>query len=104
MINDPILLNDWHVVARVEDLAEGKILGVRLLGEDLALWSIKDQVFAWRDLCVHRGTRLSLGRIEENNLVCPYHGWTYNSEGRCVRIPAHPQQKPPVKARVQTYA
>ena len=104
MINDPVLLNDWHVVARVEDLAEGKVMGVRLLGEDLVLWSINGQVFAWRDLCVHRGTHLSLGRIEDNRLICPYHGWTYNSEGRCVRIPAHPQQIPPAKARVQTYS
>lgn len=103
MINDPVLLNDWHVVARVEDVAEGKLVGVRLLGENLVLWKVNGQILAWRDICIHRGTRLSLGRIEDNQVVCPYHGWTYNSEGHCVRIPAHPEQVPPAKAGVQTY-
>jgi phenylpropionate dioxygenase-like ring-hydroxylating dioxygenase large terminal subunit len=103
MVNDPVLCDDWHVVARAEDVAEGKTLGVRLLGENLVLWRVNGQVLAWQDLCIHRGTRLSLGRIEGENLVCPYHGWTYNSQGYCVRIPAHPEQVPPKKARVKTY-
>ncbi|WIG60784.1 MAG: Vanillate O-demethylase oxygenase subunit [Ktedonobacterales bacterium] len=103
MLNDAVLLNDWHVVAYAPDVPEGKPVSVRLLEEDLVLWRAGGQVHAWRDLCVHRGTRLSLGRIEGDTLVCPYHGWTYNTEGRCVRIPAHPGQTPPEKARTMVY-
>src|ERR1051326_1468337 len=54
-------------------------------------------------MCVHRGTRLSLGKIDGDLIECPYHGWTYDTEGICVRIPAHPDQIPPTKARVKTY-
>ena len=57
----------------------------------------------WQDLCVHRGTRLSLGHVDGALLQCGYHGWTYNSTGACVRIPAHPEQRPPPKARVKAY-
>jgi hypothetical protein len=32
VIDDPVLIDDWHPVARVEDLASGKPIGVRLLG------------------------------------------------------------------------
>ncbi len=103
MIDDPVLLNDWHVVARSEDLAEGGILSVRLLGTDLVLWRLNGQTLAWQDLCIHRGARLSLGRVSGQTLVCPYHGWTYNSAGECVHIPAHPDQKAPAKARTQAY-
>src|SRR5574340_1243734 len=103
MLNDAVLLNDWHVVAYAPDVPEGKPVSVRLLEEDLVLWRAGGKVHAWRDLCVHRGTRLSLGRIEGETLVCPYHGWTYNTEGRCVRIPAHPGQTPPEKARTMVY-
>lgn len=104
MISDPILINDWHPVASLNQLAGQNLLAVRLLGEDLVLWKTADRILAWQDLCIHRGTRLSLGEIvAENQLQCPYHGWTYNAEGRCVLIPAHPEQIPPEKARVKTY-
>jgi phenylpropionate dioxygenase-like ring-hydroxylating dioxygenase large terminal subunit len=103
MIEDSSLINDWHVVARSTDLEEGSIRSARLLEEDLVLWRIGGEVMAWQDLCAHRGSRLSLGRVEEENLVCAYHGWTYDSSGNCVRFPAHPDQKPPDRARVKTY-
>ncbi len=103
MLNDPVLLNDWHVVAYAPDLKEGKPMAVRLLEEDLVLWRNGGKIHAWRDLCLHRGTRLSLGKVENDCLICPYHGWTYNEEGQCIRFPAHPNQKPPATARAKVY-
>jgi phenylpropionate dioxygenase-like ring-hydroxylating dioxygenase large terminal subunit len=103
MINDPILMNDWHIIAPVAELPEGKLLAARLLGEDVVLWRHEGQVLAWRDLCLHRGTRLSLGKITAGRVVCPYHGWNYDETGRCVHIPAHPEQTPPAKACVKSY-
>jgi phenylpropionate dioxygenase-like ring-hydroxylating dioxygenase large terminal subunit len=103
MLNDPVLVNDWHVVAYAPDLKEGKPMTARLLEEDIVLWRVGEKIHAWRDLCLHRGTRLSLGKIEEETLICAYHGWTYNEEGRCIRFPAHPDQVPPAKARVTVY-
>lgn len=103
MIQDNVLLNDWHAVARSEDVTERDIVSVRLLGEDLILWRCAYKILAWKDLCVHRGTRLSLGSIEAGKVICAYHGWTYDSSGRCVSIPAHPEQKPPEKAQVTVY-
>jgi phenylpropionate dioxygenase-like ring-hydroxylating dioxygenase large terminal subunit len=79
------------------------LLPARVLGEDMVVWRLNGQVMAWQDLCVHRGTRLSLGKVSGETLVCPYHGWSYNSRGRCVRIPAHPGQKPSEKAQVKVY-
>ena len=103
MLNDPILINDWHVVARSEDVVEGRISAVKLLGEDLILWRCRGKVRAWQDLCIHRGTRLSLGSIRDETVTCQYHGWVYDRDGSCIRIPAHPEQKPPTRAKVKTY-
>jgi phenylpropionate dioxygenase-like ring-hydroxylating dioxygenase large terminal subunit len=104
MIDDPALVNDWYPVARTEEFAAGGPLGARLLGEDIVLWRSGDEFFAWRDLCLHRGTRLSLGRLVAGPaLECPYHGWTYGSDGHCILMPAHPEQKPPAKARVDVF-
>jgi phenylpropionate dioxygenase-like ring-hydroxylating dioxygenase large terminal subunit len=103
MLTDAVLLNDWHVVAYAPDLPEGQARAVKLLDEDIVLWRVGARVHAWRDLCIHRGTRLSLGSVQGETLVCAYHGWTYNQEGSCVRFPAHPTQTPPAKAQATVY-
>ena len=69
MIQDPVLVNDWHVVARSSDLPAGKVLRARLLGEEIVLWrSGSGSVMAWQDLCIHRGARLSLGWVSGENI------------------------------------
>jgi phenylpropionate dioxygenase-like ring-hydroxylating dioxygenase large terminal subunit len=104
LLSDPVVSTAWHPVATGGDLRSGQVRAVRLLGEDLVLWRGEDRVHAWQDLCVHRGVKLSLGRIAEgNSLRCAYHGWTYGENGQCIRMPAHPGMKPPLRARVRTY-
>lgn len=103
MTRDAVLVNEWHPVARSTDLPDAGVRPARLLDEDLVLWRVHGQAMAWQDLCVHRGSRLSLGRLDGDLLQCAYHGWTYDEKGDCVRFPAHPEQKPPPKAKVVTY-
>src|SRR5260370_39032167 len=104
MVDDPVVIDDWHPVALVAQLEDGGPIAARVLGEDIVVWRSGDDFFAWRDLCVHRGTRLSLGRVVDGaRLECPYHGWTYGADGRCVLMPAHPEQVPPAKACVATF-
>jgi phenylpropionate dioxygenase-like ring-hydroxylating dioxygenase large terminal subunit len=103
MIDDLVLINDWYPVASLKQLETKNVLRVHLLEEHLVLWCTHGQILAWQDLCIHRGTRLSLGKVKDNTLICPYHGWVYDQEGRCIQIPAHPGQTAPAKARVKTY-
>ena len=103
MIEDRVLLDDWHVLLSSSELSEGALLKARLLGEDLVAWRVGGVPHVWQDLCMHRGSRLSLGHVEDGHLVCAYHGWTYDSEGQCTRFPAHPEQRPPPTAHTKTY-
>lgn len=104
MIDDPVLLNDWHAVVPAQQLDGAGVVGARLLGEDIVIWRAGDEVLAWQDLCLHRGTRLSLGEVQDGErLMCPYHGWTYDAGGRCVLMPAHPDQTPSPRAVVRRY-
>lgn len=100
---DPILLNDWHVVCFSSDLQEGAVGRARLLGEELVTWRYAGRPNVWQDLCVHRGSKLSLGWVRGDRLTCAYHGWTYDASGQCVMFPAHPEQTSPPTAHVRTY-
>ena len=103
-MSDPLLLNDWHPVAAAKELVPGVLQPAKLLGTELVLWRGADgQPRAWLDRCAHRGTRLSIGRIEKHPLVCAYHGWRYAGDGRCMEVPALPGFVPPESACAKTY-
>ena len=90
----------WHPVAYAADVGE-QPRAATLLGEPLVIWrDAERRVRVLGGACAHRGTALSLGRVEGGEIVCPYHGWRYDAQGRCTRIPqlADPQGVPP-KAR-----
>ena len=95
----------WFAVAATVALAPGKVLPLRLGGQSLVLWRTADGVLAlWEDRCPHRGMRLSFGAVHGDTLLCPYHGWTFGSDGACRHMPAHPDLKPSRAARPRTYA
>jgi phenylpropionate dioxygenase-like ring-hydroxylating dioxygenase large terminal subunit len=90
----------WHPVATVTELAVTArgVLGVRLLGQDLAVARVGDgTLVALLDRCLHRSTRLSVGWVDGDAIRCAYHGWRWAGDGRCVEIPSAPAT--PIPAR-----
>ncbi|NEQ69290.1 MAG: Rieske (2Fe-2S) protein, partial [Symploca sp. SIO2D2] len=63
MIEDTVLVNEWHVAARSKDVVEGETLAVKILGEDIVLWRNGFELMAWKDICIHRGAKLSIGKV-----------------------------------------
>jgi len=93
----------WHPVMWADELGDRPVATL-LLDEPLAIVRLDGEVRAFRDLCVHRGTALSLGWVENgSSLVCAYHGWTYDPDGVCTRIPASHGTNIPNKARITPY-
>jgi len=96
----------WHPVAAAQNLHAGdNTIATLLYDQPLALWrSASGSVQAWEDRCPHRGVPLSLGRVQGDRLACAYHGWQYAAQdGRCVAIPAMPDQSVPGKVCVKSY-
>jgi phenylpropionate dioxygenase-like ring-hydroxylating dioxygenase large terminal subunit len=96
----------WHPVGRSVDLDPGAVTAVTLLDEELVLWRTRDgHLGLTDDLCSHRGTRLSAGRVAEDGCItCPYHAWSFAADGECVRIPQAPDLPIPARAGVRAFA
>lgn len=102
---DPVIWNDWYVLARSADVSAGAVRRSRLLDMGIVLWRSADgTVQAWRDRCPHRSVQLSKGRVAGDRLVCPYHGLAFDAGGRCISVPAHPGYTPPPQSHAETYA
>ncbi|BEU27524.1 aromatic ring-hydroxylating dioxygenase subunit alpha [Paraburkholderia sp. 22B1P] len=101
---DPVLLNEWHVVGYVTDFVSGELYPVRLLDRELVVWRDEEgTLHIWEDLCIHRGAKLSKGKICNGEVVCPYHGWRYDRDAKCTLIPSAPDEAPMKKARAFPY-
>ena len=84
----------WHAVMPLGDLHDGTPKAFTLLGEAIVLFlDANGQPAALKDRCCHRTARLSKGRCVNGALQCGYHGWTYNAQGRVIRIPQYPPER-----------
>lgn len=79
--------NWWVPVASIDDLAPGRPVTCALLGQPLVAWHDGREARVYADRCPHRGARLSLGCVQRDELVCPYHEWRFAGEGHCSHIP-----------------
>jgi phenylpropionate dioxygenase-like ring-hydroxylating dioxygenase large terminal subunit len=90
----------WHAIARSADLPEKRpVLPVTLGGRRLVLFRDEDgELGLIGRNCPHRGADLCYGRLEDNGLRCPFHGWHFDRTGQCVEQPAEPEGSQMYKA------
>lgn len=86
-----LLRHYWQPVCLSAELSDlPKFL--RILGEELVAYRDKSgRVGVLGAHCCHRGASLEYGRIEDNGLRCCYHGWLFDSEGKCIEQPGEPE-------------
>lgn len=98
-----MLKNLWYVILPSSQLSQ-EIAPIRLLGQSfIAFRDSHGKARLLSDICVHRGGSLSAGVKVGDSVQCPYHGWRFDGDGRCVQIPAQPTLRIPEKARVDAY-
>ena len=102
-IEHEALWGQWHMVAEAADV-DGGPLAVKLLGVDYVVWRGPDRkLVAAPDRCPHRQAPLSAGKVTEGCVVCPYHGWSFGGDGKCVNVPSSGVGRPvPPKAHLAT--
>ncbi|MCW6035884.1 aromatic ring-hydroxylating dioxygenase subunit alpha [Spirulina subsalsa FACHB-351] len=101
----PVFKRFWYPVLPLNQLKDTP-QSFQLLGQKIVLWL--DEVgkpVAAADQCCHRSAQLSLGKVVNGNIACPYHGWQFNRTGACVKVPQLTDDAPiPTKYQIPTYS
>lgn len=93
--------NQWYVAAYGTEVSR-RLLARKICGEAIVFYRTSSgEPVALADRCVHRQYRLSASALDGDLLVCGYHGFTYDAEGSCVKVPG--QRRVPRTARVKKY-
>lgn len=77
----------WQVACRADEIpAPGDFSEYRIAGRSVLLVRQDDRsVKAFENACPHRATTLGTGRgsFAGKRIVCPFHGWRFDLDGRC---------------------
>ncbi|HTV77462.1 MAG TPA: aromatic ring-hydroxylating dioxygenase subunit alpha [Steroidobacteraceae bacterium] len=85
-----LLRRYWQPVGLSENV-RSEPRKVRILGEDLVLFrDRKGRPGLLYPRCMHRGTSLYYGRVEQDGIRCCYHGWLFDVQGNCLDQPCEP--------------
>jgi nitrite reductase/ring-hydroxylating ferredoxin subunit len=69
---------NWVEVASLKELTRRKKKLVTVGDQDIALFFVDDQVYALRDVCIHKERRLHKGVILKGRVICPGHQWAFD--------------------------
>jgi len=101
-----MFINFWYAAEWSNRLAADPVK-VRMLGQDFVLFrDSAGRAHCLANVCIHRGGSLAGGTVCGDHVQCPYHGWQFDAEGRCRKIPslgAQGQERIPARARVDSY-
>ncbi|BBN09612.1 chlorophyllide a oxygenase [Marchantia polymorpha subsp. ruderalis] len=93
------LKNFWYPVAFTVDLKSDIMIPIESFEEPWVLFRGKDgRAGCVRDECAHRACPLSLGTVVDGRIQCPYHGWEYNTGGKCEKMPSTRPLKTGIRA------
>ena len=90
----------WTFIAKRSELNEHRpLLAVTLSGNKYVLFQNENgELGLIGRHCPHRGADLFYGRLENNGIRCPFHGWHFDRSGQCLEQPAEPEGSEMFKA------
>lgn len=94
----------WMPVVALDELACDRPKLCARMGVPLVIWHGGASPQVLDDRCPHRGARLSLGRVCEGQVECPYHLWRFDGDGRCTYLPPEEAERPAGAFSVRAWA
>mmetsp|Transcript_6896 Transcript_6896/g.13523 ORF Transcript_6896/g.13523 Transcript_6896/m.13523 type:complete len:518 (-) Transcript_6896:365-1918(-) len=81
--------NYWFPASFSSKLPNNELKGVELFEKPWVLYrDAQGNVGCIKDQCAHRACPLSLGKVVDGLVECPYHGWQFDSQGDCKKMPS----------------
>ena len=85
-----MILNQWYAILPSKSVGSSKIVAVKRLNLDLALFrNTSGDICCVVDQCTHRGAAISKGKVKGDCVRCPFHGLEFDKNGKCTFIPAN---------------
>ena len=69
---------EWHRLGSTAEVAASVPYAVKLDGHTIAVWQFEGKFRAIGNACNHKGGPLCEGRLRDEYVVCPWHGWEYS--------------------------
>ena len=79
--------HNWYVIGEKNEFFINKLYKKTIWNNDYVIWKDKNDYYALDNHCSHRGASLSKGKLINNNLLCPYHGYEFNNSGILINVP-----------------
>lgn len=84
-----LLKNHWYMAVPSAKLSKGQMVPMEIMGEPIVFFREQNgEAKAVRNICPHRGIPFHYGRVVNDQLECPYHGWKFDGAGVCREIPS----------------
>ena len=87
---EQVFMRTWQAVGRIDQVAEvGQFFTRELFGEPIVVVRGEDgEIQALSNVCRHRGRQIMEGAGTcKKHMVCPYHAWAYELNGRLAHVP-----------------
>ncbi len=102
-----LLKNHWYLALPSAKLKKNKMFSMEIMGEPVLFFrKSTGEISAIRDICPHRGIPLKFGRVVDDQVECPYHGWKFDGGGVCRKIPSltSEQKLDCTKIKIKSYS
>ena len=88
----------WYVIGTKTDFVVNNPTKVTIWNKNYVVWRNENNTYsALDDVCSHKGASLSCGKINNNHVVCPYHGYEFNDNGTLTKVPGICFQHSPIQ-------
>ena len=91
----------WYAVSLSDEIAAGEVKTLRYFDRDIILFRTESGAASVLDAyCPHLGAHLGHGgKVQGESIACPFHGWQFNGDGMCTKVPYATRMPPRVVDR-----
>ena len=102
---DALLQENWYIACMSKDIKSKRVFKTTIYDKNLILFrNSEDKIVCLIDRCLHRHAPLSAGTLQNGHITCPYHGWTFDCEGKIAKIPSEDTPCSRYKQKVETFS